>query len=341
MKDNRPSIDDWRALYEAARHVKEAEPWSKVTEGQIFGLRNPESGEQAFVAVLGSLGEHRAVLALRGAKGLYRFRTLQSGPHPPSFQQLMETPMLELSFVDRDQLWREDHDIMKALGLRFRGGGNWPQFRSYRPGFFPWFLEADEVRFLTHALEQTLEVVDQLEANPDLLPDEPSAYLVRVPRDKNGDVTWEQRVESVTPPDEQIDFRFSAAIKNALKDLKRGQFTVEADLTMLPEPVQEGSAPPFYPYMLLVADSENGLALGHELLTPTPSPEAMWATVPESLAGVFLKLKILPAKLLVSSVRMEQAAKTMATDLDIEITVTENMPHLNQIRRALFQNFGG
>ena len=47
---------------------------------------------------------------------------------------------------------REDLGIIKRLGLKFRGENAWPKFRSYRPGFAPWFLEKSETTTLNAAL---------------------------------------------------------------------------------------------------------------------------------------------------------------------------------------------
>jgi hypothetical protein len=58
----------------------------------------------------------------------------------------------------------------------------WPLFRSYQPGYFPWFLARDEAGFLTLALQQALVVAPQLKENMDLLtPNNEGLYWVRVP----------------------------------------------------------------------------------------------------------------------------------------------------------------
>jgi hypothetical protein len=65
-------------------------------------------------------------------------------------------------------------------------------FRSYRPSFFPWFLEAGEARFLSVALEQLSDVAPRFREDPSLL--EPSggeSYLLRAPRRKGGTLLWE------------------------------------------------------------------------------------------------------------------------------------------------------
>ncbi len=46
--------------------------------------------------------------------------------------------------------------------------------------------------------------------------------------------------------------------------------------------------------MLLLGDAGSGMVLGSELLTPRPSPEAMWGRVPENLADQLFALELAP-----------------------------------------------
>ena len=55
-------------------------------------------------------------------------------------------PQLQASFEDRSELHDKDRQVIKDLGLKFRGRQTWPLFRSYRAGFVPWHLDADEGR---------------------------------------------------------------------------------------------------------------------------------------------------------------------------------------------------
>lgn len=62
-------------------------------------------------------------------------------------------------------------------------------FRSYRPGFWPWYLEAAGAHFLTCVLEQAVEVALHSKEDPALLePPDDESYLVRVPRNGEGSV---------------------------------------------------------------------------------------------------------------------------------------------------------
>lgn len=53
---------------------------------------------------------------------------------------------------------KADLQVVNRLNLKFRGRNAWPLFRSYRPGYHPWYLTSNEAKFLALALHLTMEV---------------------------------------------------------------------------------------------------------------------------------------------------------------------------------------
>jgi hypothetical protein len=116
-----PGIREWRGLYESAIRVKEISPWEWMTETDVFGVRSPESGELGFVSVMGLLGEHYAVSLYLGSEGIHGFLDLQEmGPFADP-GALIQIPQIQASFENREELEKRDREIIKDLGLKFRG----------------------------------------------------------------------------------------------------------------------------------------------------------------------------------------------------------------------------
>lgn len=143
-----------------------------MDETEIFGVQYPETNELGFVSLMGMAGEHFAVPVYQGAEGLYGIQgfasEVEAGTANP--EELFDIPQLQASFENRDQLDRQDREVIKKLGLKFRGAYAWPMFRSYRPGYMPWFVTAEEALRLTYALSQTLEVAPRVKDDPELPP---------------------------------------------------------------------------------------------------------------------------------------------------------------------------
>src|SRR5262249_43071922 len=142
-----------RPLYEAAERVHALAPWRFMGETQVFGVR-PVSGPLAFVSVMGGEGGHQAVAAYLGADGLFGFLELQQTESDEDGAEiLLRIPQLQASFGPRSALQRADVDVVKVLGLAPRGRA-WPLFRSFRPGFVPWYVDQAEATVLQTVLEQ-------------------------------------------------------------------------------------------------------------------------------------------------------------------------------------------
>lgn len=339
MAEPRPTLDEWRRLYQAAIRIKEVAPWEWMEETDIFGVQNPETGELGFVSVMGMLGEHLALALYPGAKGLHAFWDFEviADSAPP--EQLLELAHLQASFEDREYVTAEDRAVIKELGLRFRGRGAWPLFRSYRPGFCPWYLEPAEARFLAYALEQAVDVTQRFGDNPEMLPSpEHDTYLVRVPRQEKGAVVWEDQVLEVPAPEpEPISMPMDIDMLRKVKQLPRVANLLEVDFFMFPACVGEKGERPYYPYALLIVESEIGLIMGTELLDPKPSLNDMRGRVPLTLLRQLAQLEVVPQRIRVRSELLGRLLQPLAEELGVEIEVSPVLPALDEAREELVE----
>jgi hypothetical protein len=337
-----PGLQEWRRLYESAVRIKGLSPWEWMTESDVFGVRSPETGELGFVSVMGMLGEHYAVSLYLGSEGINGYLGLQElGPFADPGDLLL-IPQLHASFENREELDKRDRDVIKELGLKFRGRDAWPMFRSIRPSFLPWFLDAGEVRFLSLVLEQLADVAPRFREDPSLL--EPSggeSYLLRAPREEGGRRLWEDGSMGVPPLDAPpIVVEMDAAKIEALGRLPRGEVRLEVDFFMLPAPVQDKVDRPYFPHMLLVVDAGSGMVIGVELLTPHPSPEAMWGGVPETLADQLFALELAPEKVSVDSELLFELLEPLAGEAGFDLQLTPSLPALEPAREELLRTLG-
>jgi hypothetical protein len=342
MAESVPAIEGWRSLYQAATRLKEASPWQWMEEIDIFGVQNPETGELGFVSVMGQMGEHYALALYLGAEGLSRFWALQTAGDDNLPDDLLNTPHLQASFEDREQLTDEDRAVIKGLGLRFRGRQAWPLFRSYRPGYLPWYLEPAEARLLTCAIEQVLEVAPRLKEAPDLLntPDEDS-YVVRVPRQETGGLVWKDVIVEVPPVEpEPVRITTEAEEIKAAHRLPRTRATLEADLFMMPGCIGERGERPFFVYDLMLVESISGFIVGSELLDPRPGLPAMWATVPPTLLRLLTAVRMLPAVIKVASPLLHQLLQPLGQQLGFDVKVA-SLPTLEQTKKDFLSMFSG
>jgi hypothetical protein len=341
-KEMTPGLREWRRLYESAVRVKEISPWEWMTEADVFGVRSPETGELGFVSVMGMLGEHYAVSLYLGSEGIHGFLDLQEmGPFADP-DALIQIPQIQASFENREDLDKRDREVIKELGLKFRGRNAWPMFRSYRPFLLPWFLEAGEVRFLSCALEQLADVAPRFREDSSLLePSSGESYLLRVPRQEGGRRLWEDAstgVPALDPPPIEVEMEVSKI--ETLGRLPQGEVRLEVDFFMLPAPVQDEGDRPYFPHMLLVVDAGSGMILDSELLTPHPSPEAMWGRVPETFADQLFALELAPEKVWVDSEFLFELLEPLAGEAGFGLELSPSLPGLEPAREDLLRTFG-
>lgn len=340
MQKNTIDLELWKELYRLASQMKELAPWDWMRETDLFGVQNPETGETGFISVMGMSGEYRAIVVYLGVKALAGFwRVEQAGPWA-SPEMLLEIPQLQISFTGRDDQEKVDLDVIKHLQLKFRGKHAWPLFRSHRPGFLPWFLEADEAHFLRHVLEQTLHVAGRCKTQPEVLdaPDQES-YLVRVPRQDGLTLEWDDQLVRVESPEPlKIPIEIGHGTLAAFKQLPHGEHHVESDFFLFPTPVQEGDRP-FFPYLLMMVESKSGTILCSDMLAPQPSLEAMWGQVPQKILARLVEMGSAPKAINVQSELLFQLLKPLAEEVGVPVKQKRTLKHLDAAKESLFQEF--
>ncbi|MFZ3252849.1 MAG: hypothetical protein WA133_01020, partial [Syntrophales bacterium] len=194
-----------KRLYAAAESFRTLAPWAWMDDGQIFGVKNPETGVIDYCCVLGGLGEVFALVVYEGPEGLQGYLRMVSGEFAEDGPAAIEYQRaLMASFEDRRELAPEDLTVIRSLNLKFRGKNAWPMFRHYLPGYLPWFVTDAQAQVLATCLEQALDVLPRFQENPDLLPDpESGRYLVRVFGTQKGQEGWSDQILPAPSPTQE------------------------------------------------------------------------------------------------------------------------------------------
>jgi hypothetical protein len=180
---------------------------------------------------------------------------------------VFHVPQLMASFEDRSRLEARDIEQIRRLGLSYRGKGAWPLFRSYRPGYHPWFLTLDEVKMLSIALEQTLVIATRAREDISLLePDDEDSYLVRIPEASRDQTIWKDRQMTFQVEPFQIKPNLDQALFDEVIAMEQSGSEFEFDF--LPAPVLIGikGTRPRWPHVLIVVEADSGLVVGSEFL---------------------------------------------------------------------------
>ena len=327
-----PSLEQWKRLHELMDKISELAPWEFMYEHNIFGVQFPETNDLGFVSVMGNLGEHFATAVYMGKKGFEGFLTMQRMGYRLGPDIVLEVPQLQASFEDREMIRPEDRKIIKQLNLKFRGEKAWPQFRSYRPGCFPWYLEKDEAQMLIHGLEQLLDVAPRFKEDPDMLQStEPDGrYLVRV--HENG--KWADRPQKIMfPADPPLRLRMNMDALNYLKSMSKQNSIVEVDIQMMEEAVRDKKFDrPYFPFMLMIAEKQSHMILGFDLLSPLPSLEEMWEHIPEKVTATLANY-LLPKEIQTKNPVIALLLSPLEKEVGCKVNLVSRLPAVERAQK--------
>ncbi len=361
-KFKQPTEKEWKRLYEFAVKVKELAPWEWMYEDQIFGVQNPDTEEIGFVSIMGNAGEHFGISLYLGAEGLFGFNELhyealendeedildESDDYQAKALKLFNIPQLQVSFENREMLEKDDHAVIKKLGLKFRGSHNYPLFRSIVPGFLPYYITSEEARFLSYLLEQILEVAPRVKENEELLEDTDidenyESYLIRVPKNENGKIIWhEEHRVILPPPDEDISVMIPAEAMEEIKHFPQNKnLVIEMDLFHYPKPIAEKGKRPFIPKVLMFADGQKGIILGFELLKQEETELENFTQLVDNIFESLKKLGVRPHEIQVSSDYLFDLFRNFTQQLNIKLKQVDELEAVEAAKEGMFGFLGG
>lgn len=302
-----PSPEEWLALYDAARRLRAAEPWQQMSDADVFGVRDPETGVTGYCCVMGQLGEYHAMHVYLGGQGIASYHAIRDAsgtwadePCPLNLFLVGQSQVsLAVEFRDAAEVPREEKARIKALGLSFRGRHAWPVFERNDPGLEPCPLEAVEARFLTVAIEQALRMVDRFRLDETVVtgPLANDRVLVRVPVARNTETVWTDAVEAFETASAIVPESLPDEVLRAVEALPVRNGFIEVGHTFLPALVKARKAERgMHPRMLLAVEPDKGVVLGFHLFQEGEFPGA----VLEQVAAMLVTFGVRPRHLVLS-----------------------------------------
>ncbi|MBO9608542.1 MAG: hypothetical protein J7639_21490 [Paenibacillaceae bacterium] len=334
--------DDWQLLFEAALAFKERAPWTDIPDAHYFAMTDPAGGETVYCVVLGNGGIDYGLNVYYGPNAAHYLQELTGGTSGPLAGDDREfdlsTQAVTVSFEDRQQLEKEDYELIRSLGYKFRGANAWPAFRNYVPGQPSWLPNREQVLLLAAGLEQASGVWERHRAQKGAPKgQEQRLHLVPHP-DGNGGIVWSEewqpwhlpgKLQLDGPPYEYPgEFRLKQAAAKAKAKLDE---VWEADYGYAPVPVADADGRAIYPRLLLWANGDNGMILGVKLAEPADCR----ALFVEQLLDLLEAAGGKPAHIDVASRKAYQALKPSADKLGIAIRLNPQAAALLHAREAI------
>lgn len=341
MEKAKLTVDELKALYDAAIEFRKIEPWKWVKETEIFGVQNQQTGEVGYCCIMGEMGEMLAMAVYHGTEGLQGYlKILNNQVKPEDPDSLHIQDCLIVMFEDKRFVEKEDIQLINRLGYKFKGQNAWPVFRSYKPGYFPWFLSRDEALYMTDALNQAKDVCLRLKENNKLLIGlKKNQYLIRAAEAKDDGILWKDDWREPAPIKikdysyEPVDEIRIQRIKNSIK---QGTAVWEIAFFFAPTPIREGGRP-FFPQAIMIADHDTGFIHDVHL--------AQTDTCQKEFSEKFLlsmeNTLVMPMEILVRKEDVAKLLEPYTSRLNIKLSKTKKLQNVDNAIKSMTRHFRG
>ncbi|MCP1143688.1 plasmid pRiA4b ORF-3 family protein [Lysinibacillus endophyticus] len=324
---------EWSKLLYNVDRYKDLQPWKWMSDDQIFIIQDPETEEFIYCSILGKSGIEYGLAAFIGDEGHTFLQGLSKKENAnPHFY--MKQRSLHLSFSNRDELETEDYKLLKAFGRSYFGKKQWPQMRSFKPGYYPWFLNEEEVRLFSIVLDQTVKVCEMAKKNPDLIGiNDGTHYFARAYNKKKK--KWESG-EITLYPNENYQKNLPLYINDIelmkLKKIqKRLNTSVEFDCRYFATPIQDfPDEQPYFPKLLLAVDKKRGLVLFNEFMEIQNEVEA----VQKGFVQFIIEMESIPREVFVNE-ETAHSIMQIAKSLNIKLIVVNSLPVTEEVYKEI------
>jgi hypothetical protein len=150
-----PTTEQMSHLVKAAAALLKEAPWEHgLGDREMIAVDTRDGRERCYCVFLGINGEIFGMKAYIGDQGLASYRWLMKKHESAGVDYLARLHAVSVEFVAAGELKPADRQAIAAAWRSAKGRR--PQFRTWRPGYFPWFPNEQETAWLTDCIEAVL-----------------------------------------------------------------------------------------------------------------------------------------------------------------------------------------
>lgn len=335
-----PTKDEWRRLYKAAIEFKELRPWEWTADDDLFSIKNPSNNEIGYCCVVGKIGLCFGLIVYLGTKGLASYLEMQQGLiDEKDMDAQLSNRCLATTFESRRYLSNKDVAVIEELGLAFKGKNAWPLFRSYYPGYHPWYLTDEEAKFMHICLEQAREVVLRFKEDPSILtPIKGNLVFARVPEKEGNKIIWKDEWLEPVPYREVVTIRKDMdreRLRKIEKTARRTDMIWESDFFYAPARIGEKHERPYYPIVILWTDRDSYFILN----THITAQDNYINELPEQFLIAIERNKIIPAEIWVKKSELHSYIEPLAQCFGIKLRIKKKLKSIDEARKSMLEVF--
>lgn len=334
-----PSFAVLQNLYELASHLYARHPWDLLDESHLILLRSSSGDELCYCSVMGALGQVYAMHAYIGSESFRTFRKMEAGELTEVGEVFASQHTVCLEFVSRTELEKPDRDLLAGLGHPRSRNAKCPIFRAIRPGFYPWFVTAEEAQILTECIRAVLVVCSAVALGSGArFWDEEQGIYPMVSLAFSGKSEYQiEPTKAALPPDASAPVQLEDEVLNRLRGQDcavRG--VMELDHMFSAAAIGGRNERKACTCVALAVDADTGILYAPELTSASVPPA-------DAMAQVFVKAvqstRIFPREVHVRHAAFQNQLAPLLQSFGVAVRVQRKLPAMDQARAELDRFF--
>ena len=261
------TLEQWEELYDLAIEITKLKPWNAYWDMDLIAVETKKNEEPNFVSIMGKGGTCTGISVYRGMEGYSDFCQISNDDYNvPATFVMSDQNCITCYWGNRDEVDDDMYSIIKQLGLRFRGNGNWIYFKTFEKKSFPSPPNYGEVKMLIETYKGLIETLKHEEYQESIF-------------DK-GDIIYTQKDEdnhwfSYTVPRPMEPERYNTILVNDsnlidyFKNMDDSDLELAIDMDYMMVPTNDkGFERPINPLAYIVFDLRNDQILHFDLIHP-------------------------------------------------------------------------
>ncbi|HHU32639.1 MAG: DUF7309 domain-containing protein [Zhaonellaceae bacterium] len=335
MKRREANLEQWSKLYDVAVGLKVLKPWEYIWDMDLIAIILPEYEEPFFCSVMGKAGECLGIGTYEGFDAIHGFYYIANNQQISSSQLIRYQNNLMCYFGNREELTKKDLEVIKSIGLKFRGKNEWIYFRSFEPGYAPYMLDELQVVKLTQVLQNLYMSLEAL-VEGKVKVDFDSGNILYRRYDEESRLWLTHGGPNLIPPRRRINPVLTDELLLAkFKKQKSIKNEIELDTLYLNSIIDDKEfEKPILGRLLLIADCKSRRILDQHLLSPKDD-------VIQNIFGIFINYLLHEGKPKTVYVRdhyIEDYLQDLCEKLGISLKVKGKLKTIDFFERNLMKH---
>ena len=153
----------WSEIYRLALEIEKKNPWSRFRETDMFVFRNKQKKYEHFFCFLKESSGQKGIALYPTGNACFLAQQRMHEKNYKNEPAFYLQDAIILLWGNREEVSKGNLNLIKELGLKFRGKGCWPHFREYRVGHVPRDVEHVLLDILAADMDSLLSMVQTID----------------------------------------------------------------------------------------------------------------------------------------------------------------------------------